>query len=214
MNSKIYLTILFILISTATTFAQKLSKIDTLEYSKMVSKTEAKKYSQGMDVNVYLASDKNSYKAGDTLVLGIATGESKTAFSKKRTFAYIFYGRPVAAALTGIRYVEETYSNYKVVIEKIQLSKGTFGLENYIALYAKPLEETKFTMLEKYVTITLFDNALTNKEIKPLHSNRPMTREEAVDFLKKKKEELDLDIITKEEFDKIKEQLIPIIKGG
>ena len=41
-----------------------------------------------------------------------------------------------------------------------------------------------------------------------------MTREEAVELLKKKKEELDLEIITKEEFDKFKEQLTPIIKSG
>ena len=41
-----------------------------------------------------------------------------------------------------------------------------------------------------------------------------VTREEAVELLKKKKEELDLEIITKEEFDKIREQLTPIIKTG
>ena len=60
----------------------------------------------------------------------------------------------------------------------------------------------------------MVDNAITKGEIRPLKSTRPMTREEAVELLKKKKEELDLEIITKEEFDKIREQLTPIIKTG
>ena len=213
MKTKIYF-LLFALLTSSIITAQKLEKIDTLTYKKMESKEEGNNFKMGMDINVYVASDKNSYKVGDTLVLGNPTGESNSAFSKKRNFNYIFYGKPAGALLKGMRYVEEEYQDYKVKIEKIQFNKGSMGLQNYVFFYVKPLPNTKFTIIDEYITITMVDNAIQKGEIKPLHSNRPMTREEAVELLKKKKEELDLEIITKEEFDKFKEQLTPIIKSG
>lgn len=193
--------------------AQKLSEIDTLNYEQMSDKENAKNYKNAMDIKVYVASDKNSYKAGDTIVLGNPTGEGQSAFSKKRNFEYLFYGKPASVLLKGVRKIEEQYKDYKLTIEKIQLNKG-LGLENYVFFYVKPLKNSDFTVLDTYITVTMVDNAITKGEIRPLKSTRPMTREEAVELLKKKKEELDLEIITKEEFDKIREQLTPIIKTG
>lgn len=193
--------------------AQRISEIDTLKYDQMSNKELSKTFKNGMDIKVYNASDKNNYKIGDTLILGTATGEGQSAFSKKREFAYIFYGKPAGALLKGLRYVEEEYKDYKVTIEKIQLNKGTFGMQNYVFFYVKPLPNTKFTVLDNYITITMVDDAISKGEIKPLRSTRPMNRSEAVEYLKKKKEELDLEIITKEEFDKIKSELMPIIKS-
>lgn len=213
MKSKLYLIAILLSVFTSS-FAQKLSEIDTLTYSKMVSKEEGKNYKMGMDIKHYVASDKNIYKVGDTLVLGVSTGEGHSAFSKKRHFEYLFYGKPAGVLLKGMRYVEEQYKDYKITIEKIQFNKGSMGLENYVFFYVKPLPNTDFTVLDNYITVTMVDNAITKGEIKPLHSTRPLTREEAVEVLKKKKEELDLEIITKEEFDKFKEQLTPIIKGS
>ena len=40
-----------------------------------------------------------------------------------------------------------------------------------------------------------------------------MTKEEAISKLKESKELLDLEIITQEEYDKMKQELPPIIKG-
>ncbi|WP_250255449.1 hypothetical protein [Chryseobacterium sp. Marseille-Q3244] len=213
MKSKLYtLGLLLIVFSSAS--AQKLSEIDTLTYAKMVDKQEAKSFKMGMDIKHYLASDKNVYKVGDTLVLGNPTGESKSAFSKKRNFEYLFYGKPAGVLLKGMRYVEEEYKDYKVTVEKIQFNKGSLGLENYVFFYVKPLPSTNFNLLDKYITVTMVDNALAKGEIKPLRNTRPLTREEAIEILKKKKEELDLEIIRKEEFDALKEKLTPLIKAG
>ena len=171
-------------------YAQKLSETDTLTYSKMIDREEAKKYKMGMDINTYIGSDKNSYKKGDTLVLGNPTGESQSAFSKKRNFEYIFYGKPAGVLLKGMRYVEEEYKDYKVTVEKIQFNKGSFGIENYVFFYVKPLPSNNFKLIDEYITITMVDNAITKGEIRPLRSNRSLTREEAIELLKKKKEEL------------------------
>lgn len=196
-------------------FSQKASVIDTLKYDAMINKQDAKKFKNGMDINIYVASDQNSYSVGDTLILGEPTGEGKSAFSKKRNFEYMFYGKPAGAIFTGVRNVEEDYKGYKVTIEKIQLNKGALGMENYVFMYAKPLENKDFTVLfDKHITITMFDNALERREIKPTKINRPMTRDEAVAYLKKKKDELDLEIISKEDYEKIKEKLLPVIRSN
>ncbi|WP_106914522.1 hypothetical protein [Chryseobacterium aurantiacum] len=213
MKSKFYIAGLVLIVFTSTN-AQKLSEIDTLTYTKMLDKQEAKSFKMGMDIKHYLASDKNVYKVGDTLVLGNPTGESKSAFSKKRNFEYLFYGKPAGVLLKGMRYVEEEYKDYKVTVEKIQFNKGSLGLENYVFFYVKPLPSTNFNLLDQYITLTMVDNAIMKGEIKPLRSTRPLTREEAIELLKKKKEELDLDIITKEEFEAFKEKISPIIKTG
>lgn len=213
MKSKFYTLGISLIVFTSAN-AQKLSEIDTLTYAKMLDKQEAKSFKMGMDIKYYLASDKNVYKVGDTLILGSPTGETKSAFSKKRNFEYLFYGKPAGVLLKGMRYVEEEYKDYKVTVEKIQFNKGSLGLENYVFFYVKPLSSTNFKLLDQYITVTMVDNAITKREIIPLRSTRPLTREEAIELLKKKKEELDLDIITKEEFEAFKEKIAPIIKTG
>lgn len=212
MNINIFFSCI-LCVNSLLVYSQKISNIDTLEYEKMVNKGN-KSFKTGMDIGTYIAIDKNSYKVGDTLILGNPNGESKFRLSRKANYEYIFYGKPAGVLLKGIRYVEEDYKGYKVVIEKIQFNKGTFGLENYVFFYVKPLPNTKFTLIDRYVTITMVDNAITRGEIIPSKVSRPLTREEAIIYLKKKKEELDLGIISQEEFDKIKEQFIPIIKSG
>jgi hypothetical protein len=178
----------------------------------MINKEISRTFRSGMDINYYIANDRNTYKVGDTLVLGIPTGEGQSAFSKKRNYEYVFYGKPTGVLLKGIRYVEEQYENYKLTIEKIQFCAGSLGLENYVYFFVKPLPNTDFTLLDNYITVTMVDNALTKGEIIPLHLSRPLTRDEAVKLLKEKREELELEIITEEEFNKIKEELMPVIR--
>ena len=214
MNVKSTIFLIWLLIlNSKLLFSQKFSEMDTLRYETMVDKQESKNFKTGMDIKVYIASDKNSYTIGDTLVLENPTGESQSAFSKKRNFNYVFYGKPSGTLLKGLRYVEEEYKDYKLTIEKIQFNKGTFGLENYVFFYVKPLPNSKFTLLDNYITVTMVDNAIAKNEIKPLKNTKPLTRDEAINLLKKKKEEVELGISTQEEYDKLKETLTPIIKA-
>ncbi|HFK5581693.1 TPA: hypothetical protein ACG0AV_001615 [Elizabethkingia anophelis] len=213
MKTKIY-TLGLIFTTLSSTFAQKQSESDTLTYARMTDKNESKKFKNGMDIKFYIASDKNIYKTGDTLVLGNPTGEIRNGFSTKSSFKYLFYGKPMGILLKGLRYVEPHYKDYKVTIEKIQFNKGSMGIENYVFFYVKPLPNLNFTILDSYITITMVDNAIMKGEIKPLNNNRPLTRDEAVELLKKKKQELDLDIITIEEFRNLKDKLTPIIKAS
>lgn len=208
------LLLIALITMTMQSFSQKkLSAIDTLTYSEMINKSNNKLFKTGMDIGVYYAIDKNSYKVGDTLMLGNPSGINTTStFGGQDTrFEYLFYGKPAGTLLKGIRYVEGTYRNYKVTIEQIQFNKGSMGLENYVFFYVKPLPNTDFTIIDEFITITMVDTAIDRSEIYPLYIDRPMTRDDAIAFLKTKKEELDLQIITQEQYDEIKKKLMPII---
>ena len=66
--------------------------------------------------------------------------------------------------------------------------------------------------MNKYITVNDLDNAWSYGEI--LMSNVKMTREDAINKLKEAKELLDIEMMTRKEFDKLKEELGPIIKGS
>lgn len=207
--------LLIALFVTSSVFSQKLKEIDTLHYHTMIEKSNNGDFRNGMDIHHYVAIDQNSYKVGDTLILGQPSGLNTTeSFGNVDSrFEYVMYGKPGGMILKGVRYVEGNYRDYKVKIEKIQFNKGTMGLENYVFFYVKPLPNTDFTIIDEYITITMVDKAIERGEIIPLNQDRPVTREEAISYLKKKKEELDLEIITQAEYDEIKEELMPIIKS-
>ena len=166
-----------------------------------------------MSIKVYVASDKNYYKVGDTLILGQATGEGQSNFSKKRNYNYVFYGSLLTSVLVGTNFVQEQFKGYPLKIERIQFSKNPGKLQNNVLFYTTQLPNKRFENVHKFITVTMVDDAIANGEIIPHRNTRPMTREEAIEYLKKKKEELDIEIISKEEFEKIKNQLAHIIKG-
>ena len=66
--------------------------------------------------------------------------------------------------------------------------------------------------MNKYITVNDLDNAWSYGEI--LMSNVKMTRADAINKLKEAKELMDIEMMTREEFDKLKEVLGPIIKGN
>lgn len=202
------LFIILILASiTNFSFSQRLKSIDTLDYKVMIDKNRNDSFKNTMDIDVYKSIDGNYFKAGDTLMLGRISGVNGNLFE------CVFYGKPSGVFLKGIRYVENRYENYPVIIEKLQYYKGTMGMENYVFAYVNPLPNKDFTLIDDVITITLFDTALQKGEVYPLHPTRPLTRDEAVELLKSKNIEFELGIITQEEFDAYKKELIPIIRS-
>jgi len=61
----------------------------------------------------------------------------------------------------------------------------------------------------KYLSVTDFEKSVLAGEIKSL--NAPLTREEAIAKLKESKDLLDLGLLTQQEYEKLKQELTPII---
>lgn len=137
----------------------------------------------------YIGSDGGVYKIGDRIKIGVP--------SSNKTFAFITQGdgillpiQPLLASSSGteteikrIFIIGNKRSGFSVAMR----TKGISGLMNY--------------------TIQ-FENALSTGEIK----GTGKTSDEALAELKKAKDKLDLELITQEEYDKIKAELVPFIK--
>jgi hypothetical protein len=63
--------------------------------------------------------------------------------------------------------------------------------------------------INKYLSVMDSELALESREI--LLKNRKMTREEAISKLKEAKELMEIEMMSKEEFNKLKKELAPII---
>lgn len=161
--------------------------------TKQISYEEMKSFTKGTfevaEFDSYLAKDGHIYKIGDTLKIGRP--------SSNKTFAFIQSG---SGALSPASAAEASVSGSNTIIKKIYIG-GTkkMGFNVYF--------QSKGTcgICPKY-----YINAEQAFETNELNS-LGMTRDKAIAKLKEQKELLDLGLITKEQFDKIKEELTPII---
>lgn len=131
----------------------------------------------------YLSKNGDLIKIGDSLQIGKASNFDK--------FVHITQDNlPMHASHTG----------KKVVINNIE----TYGHKKtgYLVFF----KFKGFGLIPLYVN---YEAALEAGEIKLIGAK--MTRAEAIEKLKKQKELLDLEIITQEEYNKLKEELAPII---
>lgn len=131
----------------------------------------------------YLSKNGDLLKVGDTLQIGIATGVDR--------FTYI---------LQGNGNMHPTHSGKKVKITKIfSAGRISSGLKVFINFRG-------FGLLPVHVD---YETAFEVGEI--ILPNRKMTRDQAIEKLKESKELLDLEVITTEEYEEIRKELIPII---
>ena len=151
-------------------------------------KTISKGAFENITFDIYVAKDGHSYKVGDTIKIGKP--------SSNKTFAYINTG----GALTGLQPLGVGSSGDNTIIRKIGVGgqkksgfkiivtgKGTCGIcpNNQID----------------------FEEAISSGEIQSLG----MTREQAITKLKEGKDLVDLGLMTKEDFEKLKTELTILI---
>jgi hypothetical protein len=141
------------------------------------------------ECEAYIGSDGILYKVGDTLKIGMPSG--------LRTFAFVqsidFMGT--------ISYATAAFSNTEVVIKKIRIvgSSRTGYKGNF---------QTKATAVSNFFID--FESALQSGEL--IGKKGSISSADAINELKKAKEKLDLGLITQEEYDKKKAELVKFIK--
>mgnify|MGYP003643851892 CR=1 FL=1 len=136
----------------------------------------------------YLSKDNIKYQVGDMIDLGNA--------SNPKNFKTVYLFR----STMNMQVLPSTYQNKKYKIASIASMNNTVMLTLTLGMGG---------YLKKYSIRTFdFESSLTVKEIK----HNGLTSDEALETLKKAKDKLDLGLITKEEYDKIKVELTPLIK--
>ncbi len=179
------LTILMISLSS-TIVAQK-----TITYEEM--KTITKGAFESIECDIYQAKDGFSYKIGDTLKIGRP--------SSNKTFAFITTGG-TAAALSG-QAPEPLGVN----------SSGTNTIIKKIAVGGSKKMGFKIYVVGKGICGLCpnnnidFEEAIATGEIQ----SKGMSKEQAISKLKEAKDLVDLGMMSKEDFEKLKLELTPII---
>ncbi|CAM1346809.1 hypothetical protein [Tenacibaculum insulae] len=210
-------------------------EIDSLNYENTQNIDFFKKIKNRTLVKKYRTINDNVIKIGDTVVLGNPTnqemssktytgsygnrargGISKTRSTTKKTYEFVKMGRPagfgsIMTALNGDAQVMASNSlkNTKAIVKEIKAyHRGSKKKPLYLIMVLGEMNGKAFG-INKYLSVMDTELAIESGEI--LLKNRKMTREEAILKLKEAKELMEIDMMTKEEFEKLKKKLRPII---
>lgn len=165
-------------------FSQEIVKVS---YEEITNAKERPSYNG--DITEYVAKDGSVYKVGDKITIGVP--------SSNKTFAFLSTGDGLMTPLVPLSI---GVSGQKAEIMKFRIS-GTRRAGFTIWLKAKSA-----TGMGNYNVD--FENAILNGELKSFG----MTSDEALSELKKAKDKLDLELISKEDYEAKKSELVKFIK--
>ena len=177
----------------------------------------------------YTTSNGSKISIGDTLIIakpstrslqgnGIGTnGVGQFDSKEQQRFEFVQYGKRLILRNSQFlsnqnpdAYPSNRLSNERVIVKEIAaIHKGSRKKPLAVYLVLGELNNRAFGIY-KHLTVADVENALTYGEIKL--KNAPLSRKEAIAKLKEAKELLDLEIITPQEYEKIKAEMAPLIK--
>jgi len=204
--------------------------IDILTYEQTQDINFFESVRNNTPVKEYIMSDKNSIKVGDTLIIGRPTSSVSSSnyntvtrnvnTSTNAAFEFVKLGRPAGlgalmSAAGGdfdANKLTAGYSGDMVIIDEMKTShNGGRKKPLLMILVLSELNGGAFGV-NKYISTMDFELAYINGELSL--KNRMMTRDEAIVKLKEAKDLFDLDLMTEEEYNKIRDELAPLIRGN
>lgn len=197
--------ILIAVISLSTQLeAQKKSSVDEFDFE-VATKKDYKSYKNGFEVKT-LKTDFGTFNLGDKLTI------NKPSEDNLQEFSFIAIGKySIMNAMTMVRLIRAN-SNTPVIIDNIRVYKPAMGQPASIVLDVVNEDGSNLGGIYKRGNIFNLERAISTGEI--INPNAPLNREQAIAKLKEAKDLLELDMMSQEEFDKLKEELTPIIKGN
>ena len=205
---KKYFTTLFAILLVNFIQGQKLESIDTV-YMQDVRTLNTKDYKSKIDVNTLILEDGTLLKVGSSLILGNPSNSDYEAVENTAVnFTQIFgdrYSFMQSTACDGG--LEPFWSNSEIIIQEIRLQKKSKD----IIINFKLANGGKICTGE-YGHILNFQLAYSRKEV--VNINAPISKEDAMAKLLEAKNLFELEVMTQEEYDAIKKELSPILKGS
>ena len=181
-----------------------LSKYNTIGYDTKALKAFSKQFENRQTFESVKDYKGNVYKLGDKFKLGIP---QKVQGALENTHFLGIYGVnaistiiPITDLMTTLRLPGQGFSGSECTVIKIGVRK-TLG-------FAMPF--IVFSCLNIEISTASIDASLDTKEL--IDPNAPMSSEEAISKLKGLKEKLDLELISKDEYDSQKNELSKFIK--
>ena len=230
---KIILVALTIL-SISTIIAQ--NELDSLSYDNTQDINFFKNVKNRTLVKKYTTVNNNVIQVGDTVILGNPTsqefssrtysgsygykgrvGVSNSRSTSKKTYDFIQLGRPagfgsIMSAMSGeaVSMADNSIKNTKVIVKEIKAyHRGSKKKPLYLIMVLGEINGKAFG-INKFLSVMNTELAIESGEI--LLKNRKKTRDEAIFELREAKELLEIDMISKQEFETLKKKLGPIIR--
>ena len=226
-----YLLILFIVTNIN---AQK-KELDLLTYENTQDINFFRQIKSNTKIKKYITVNENAVQIGDTLILGNPTsvetnsrtiggsygnkgriGAANTRSTSTKTYEFIKMGRPagfgsIMAAMNGEAQAmaSNRLKNTKVVVSEMKVyHRGSKKKPLYVVMVLGEINGRAFGV-NKYLSVMDSELAIEYGEV--LLKNRKMTRDEAISKLREAKELMEIEMMSKEDFDKLKKELAPII---
>ena len=185
----------------------------------------AKRYKNNTVINSYVTKDGLTIKAGDTLTIGNAVIE-RDKYMFNDVFSNIAIGKAKGTNYKDFSYLPHDYSGSKVIIHSIFVTHEKFTgyklwpdrnkMPLYVSVFIKnpKVEVNSIKGFSKMLshsrkTIVDIEKALSSGEI--VNPNAPLSRQEAIKKLKESKDLMEIDLLSKEDYEKLKDKLTPII---
>ena len=193
-----------VLFITAPAIAQKIKAVDEFNFS-AATKSDYKKYKNGFEV-ANLKTDFGSFKKGDPLTI------NKPSDPILDDFTWIMIGKfSVMNAMSAVK-LTRAMSNKEVLIDNIRVYKPAMGAPATMVVDITSKDGSNLGGIYKRGAIFNLERAVATGEI--INPNAPLNREQAIAKLKEAKELLEIDMMSQEEFDALKAELTPIIRGN
>ena len=193
-----------------------LSNAQTVTYQDILEQKSAKELTGrkgGDDITAYVASDGITYRIGSTITYGYPTNGKYYLYFKNVTGSWL-------NALTEDEHTTTAEHNAnQEVAERVENRAG--GVATIKKIQCVPVDSYNrvtsgckiYLVLNRGgLACTNFEEAIATREVVVKANLEEMASEAAIQELKKWKEKLDLQIITQEEYDAKKEELMKIIK--
>ena len=198
-----------------------------LTYNQTVDINYTKNIKNNKSIDSYITKDNLRISVGDTLIIGQALKE-REKYMFNDVFKYIAVSHVRGVNNDDFTYLPFSYSGNKIIVKSIFVThekpEGYSLWPNrketplYVSIFTKnPKVEVNsvkgVSQILSYSRKTIVDieKALSAGEI--VNPNAPLTKEQAISKLKESKDLMELDMISKEEYEDLKNRLTPIILG-
>ena len=184
---------------------QKLKSVEQFDISSITEKSEWKKYKNPFEMNE-LKTEFGVFKVGESLILG-----SPSDYNVNSDFKLVAVGKYTVMGAMAPVFMSNSDSKLEVIIDKIKIFKPSMGQPLKIVVDFRRKDGANIAM-GKLGNVFDLSRAISLGEI--INPNAPLNRAQAIAKLKEAQDLLELDMMTQEEFDALRAELSPIIKGN
>jgi hypothetical protein len=197
-------------------YSQKKNAIDTLKLANFKLE-DFSEFKNKISVGTLVLEDKTNISKGTKLIIGQPSNSENVnqniyngmkVANTSIDFTYLFVDKfSILGSMASVA-LSSNWKGTEIIVDEIIMYKSG-KTYSFVVNFLK--SDGTNVATGKYGNIRSLLETLKNGEI--LNPNRAMTREEAIKKLKESKDLLDLEMMTIDDYNKIKDNLTPIIKS-